>query len=68
MFYLIVDLIATLIVTAGPEIAIVRAGIIPVVTGLCAGKVVAGIFKEVLSWLTGPMKARHHFFVLYCIS
>ena len=49
MFCLIVGLIVTIFITVGPEIAIVRAAIIPVATGLCAGKLVVGIFKEVLS-------------------
>lgn len=46
MFSLIVGLIATVFITVGPEIAIVRAAIIPIATGLCAGKLVAGIIKE----------------------
>jgi hypothetical protein len=46
MFSLIVGLLVTVFITVGPEIAIVRAVIIPVATGLCAGKLVAGIFKE----------------------
>jgi hypothetical protein len=47
MFSLIVGVLVTVFITVGPEIAIVRAGIIPVATGLCAGKLVAGISKEV---------------------
>ena len=47
MFSLIVGLLVTVFITVGPEIAIVRAGIIPLATGLCAGKLVAGISKEV---------------------
>lgn len=46
MFSLIVGLIVTVFITIGPEIAIVRAIIISVATGLCAGKLVVGIFKE----------------------
>ena len=45
MFSLIVGLIVTVFIAVGPEIAIVRAVIIPVATGLCAGKLVVGIFK-----------------------
>ena len=46
MLSLIVGLIVTAFITVGPEIAIVRAVIIPVATGLCAGKLVVGIFRE----------------------
>ena len=45
MFSLIVGLIVTVFIVVGPEIAIVRAVIIPVATGLCAGKLAVGIFK-----------------------
>ena len=47
MFTLIGGLIVTVFIKFGPEIAIVRAGIIPLATGLCAGKLVVGISKEV---------------------
>lgn len=47
MFSLIVGIIVTVFYISGPEIAILRAGIIPVATGLCVGNVVAGISKEV---------------------
>jgi hypothetical protein len=47
MFFLILGLIVTIFITIGPEIAIVRAVIIPVATGLCAGKLLVGILKEV---------------------
>ncbi len=46
VFSLIAGLIVTVFFVSGLEIAILRAGIIPVVTGLCVGKVVAGISKE----------------------
>ena len=46
MFSLIVGLTVTVFITVGPEIAIIRTAIIPVATGLCAGKLVVGIFKE----------------------
>jgi hypothetical protein len=49
MFSLFVGIIVTVFYIAGPEIAILRAGIIPMVTGLCVGKLVAGIFEEVSS-------------------
>lgn len=47
IFSLIVGFIVAVFIKFGPEIAIVRAGIIPVVTGLCAGKLLVGILKEV---------------------
>ncbi len=47
MFSLIVGLIVTVFIKFGPEIAIVRAVIFPVATGLCVGNVVVGISKEV---------------------
>lgn len=47
MFSLIVGIIVTVFYISGPEIAILRAGIIPVATGLCVGNVVVGISKEV---------------------
>jgi len=47
MFSLIVGIIVTVFIIAGPKIAILRAGIIPVATGLCVGKLVVGIWKEV---------------------
>ena len=46
VFSLIAGLIVTVVFVSGLEIAILSAGIIPVVTGLCVGKVVAGISKE----------------------
>lgn len=47
MFSLIVGIIVTVFIISGPEIAILRAGIIPVATGLCIGKLVVGISKDV---------------------
>jgi len=46
MFSLILGIIVTVFLISGPEIAILRAGIIPVATGLCVGKLVVGISKE----------------------
>jgi len=43
----IAAILVTVFITSGPEIAILRAGIIPVATGLCVGKLVVGISKEV---------------------
>ena len=47
VFSLIAGIIVIVFFMSGLEIAILRAGIIPVVTGLCVGKLVAGISKEV---------------------
>jgi hypothetical protein len=47
MFSAIVGTIVTVFFIIGPEIAILRAEIIPVATGLCIGKLVVGISKEV---------------------
>ena len=47
MFSLIVGIMVTVFFILGPEIAVLRAGIIPVAAGLCIGKLVAGISKEV---------------------
>ncbi|MGD2272691.1 MAG: hypothetical protein PVI06_20005 [Desulfobacterales bacterium] len=49
MFSLVVGLIVIIFITVGPEMSILRAVIIPVATGLCAGKLVFGIVKEVSS-------------------
>jgi hypothetical protein len=46
MFSLIAGVIAAVFINFGPEIAIVKVGTIPVVTGLCVGKLLAGILKE----------------------
>ena len=46
IFSLIVAVLVTVFITAGPQITIIRAAVIPVATGLCTGKLVAGIFKE----------------------
>ena len=47
VFSLIAGIIVIVFFMSGLEIAVLRAGIIPVVTGLCVGKLVAGISKEV---------------------
>ena len=47
MFSLIVGIMVTVFMLFGPEIEILKAGIIPVATGLCTGKLVAGISSEV---------------------
>jgi hypothetical protein len=47
VFSLIVGIIVTVFFVSGLEIAILRTGIVPVATGLCVGKLVAGISKEV---------------------
>lgn len=35
------------VLKVAPEIEIVRAGIVPVATGFCVGKIVCGIWKEI---------------------
>lgn len=47
MFSLIVGIMVIVFYQFGPEMEILRAGVIPVATGLCAGKLVAGILSEV---------------------
>jgi hypothetical protein len=47
MFSLISVVTVTVFITLVPGIAIVRVGIIPVVTGLCVGKLLVGVWKEV---------------------
>ena len=47
IFSFIVAILVTVFIASGQEIAILRAGIIPVATGLCVGKLVVGISKEV---------------------
>lgn len=47
VFALIAGIIATLFFIWGPETGTLRAGIIPVVTGLCVGKLIAGVSNEV---------------------
>lgn len=43
----IISVLVTLFITVGPEIAILRTGIVPAATGFCAGKLVAGVMNEV---------------------
>ena len=47
IFSFIVGILVTVFITSGPEIAILRVGIIPAATGLCVGKLIVGISKEV---------------------
>jgi F0F1-type ATP synthase membrane subunit a len=47
MFSLILSLMVFLFIKSGPEIAIVRAGIVPIATGFCVGKLVYGIWNEI---------------------
>ena len=44
---LIIGVLVTLFITVGPEIAILRTGIVPAATGFCMGSLVAGVMKEI---------------------
>ena len=47
VFSLITGILATILFFFGPEIVVLKKGIVPVVTGLCTGKIVAGISREI---------------------
>lgn len=47
VFSFIVSVLVLLFITVGPEIGAIRAGIVPIATGLCVGKLVYGIWKEI---------------------
>ena len=46
IFTLIAGVLVVVFIRFGPEIAIVKTGIIPIVTGFCVGKLLAGIWRE----------------------
>ncbi len=47
VFSFIFGLLILFFLKVGPEIGIIRAGIVPIATGFCAGKLVYGIWKEI---------------------
>ena len=47
MFSLILALLVTFFIKAGPDIEMLRTGIVPVATGFCLGNLVCGIWKEI---------------------
>ena len=49
VFSFILGILAAGIYAFGPEIAILKKGIVPVVIGFCVGKLVVGISKEMSS-------------------
>ena len=46
MFSLLLGMMVTIFITAGPEIEIVRTVIVPITAGFCTGKLVYGVWKE----------------------
>lgn len=48
VFSFIFGLMVFLFLKVGPEIGIIRTGIVPIATGFCVGKLVHGIWKEIL--------------------
>ncbi len=49
VFSLIMGLMVFFFIRSGLEIAIIRTGIVPVATGFCVGKLVYGIWNEILT-------------------
>jgi hypothetical protein len=46
MLSLIMGVLTGILLSSFPEIAIIRTGVVPAVTGFCAGELVSGIWKE----------------------
>lgn len=49
VFSVILGLLVFLFITTVPGLTLIKAGVVPGVCGLCAGKLVVGIWKEIAS-------------------